>query len=72
MEEEMEKSKEVKELKLGKELLEKQLLTAKEQMEDNKKLYDSLKVAIDKTSAKHNAEDLQDQVHILEVNKVYY
>ena len=60
------------EWKLEKELLEKQLGMTKSQMEENRKLYDSLKSAIDKSVAKSEAEDSQDQVHLMEVNKVCF
>ncbi len=60
------------EWKLEKELLEKQLGMAKAQMEENKKLYDSLKSALEKNTAKVAAEESQDQAHLLEVNKVNF
>jgi hypothetical protein len=53
-----------------KELLEKQLNIAKAQIEDNKKLFESFKSAIDKNTKNANAEEMQDQAHILEANKV--
>ena len=56
------------EWKAEKELLEKQLGMARTQMEENRKLYESLKSAIDKT----NIEDSHDQAHLLEVNKVIF
>ena len=43
---------------------------AKSQIDDNKKLYESLKSIIDRTEAKINPEEIQDQVHLLEANKV--
>jgi len=55
------------EWKAEKELLEKQLGMARTQMEENRKLYESLKFAIDKNAT----EDSHDQAHLLEVNKVY-
>ena len=58
------------EWKHEKELLEKQLGMAKSQIDDNKKLYESLKSIIDRTEAKINPEEIQDQVHLLEANKV--
>jgi len=54
------------EWKQEKELLEKQLGIAKSQIEENKKLYESLKSVIDKTELKGSIEELQDQ---LEANK---
>lgn len=53
-----------------KELLEKQLGIAKSQIDENKKLHESLKSVIDKTEMKGNVEELQDQMQLLEANKV--
>jgi len=58
------------EWKLEKELLEKQLSMAKAQMEENKKLHESLKSAIDKAS-KPSPDEEKDQAHLLEVNKAF-
>ena len=70
--EEKKVEKAAKEWRLEKELLEKQLSMARAQMEENKKLYESLRSAIDKTSKAGSAEEAQDQAHLLEVNKVQF
>lgn len=57
------------EWKLEKELLEKQLSMARAQMDENKKMCDSLRSAIDKTTKNSNAEEAQDQAQLHEVNK---
>ncbi len=55
-----------------KHLLEKQLCIAQTQVEDNKKLLDLFKAAINKTSSSGGGEALQEQEqeHIVEANKV--
>lgn len=73
MEEETAKCKKVMaerfaEWELEKQALEKQLATAKDQLEDSQNLCNSLKLAMDKASAKQSTE--QDQARVLEMNKV--